>query len=268
MRVLLLLSCLAVVACGRAGLNDDVDGGVGGGGGGTAGGVGGGAGGGAGGGLGGGVGGGPGGGVGGGPGGGAGGGGGASCAGLSADACRARADCAADFCLLCTCTPRYEGCRRVSEAPAQCPQVECAQPLCCASDAACQPSATCAPQGTPQGCGICNPQLSLCATDQDCVAFPVVNICEPVPCSCSAARQCVPGCGPSSPCAQGTTCNATTGRCQAIPCASDANCPLTFGCSSGVCVRKACSTDTQCGDGFCVNGACHEGLGECRSPVP
>lgn len=287
MRVLFLIACLAVAACGRAGLNDDVDGGAGGGGGGAAGGVGGGAGGGLGGGAGGGLGGGLGGGAGGGLGGGAGGGlgggvgggaggglggggggGGASCAGLSVEACRARPDCAADFCLLCTCTPNFQGCRGVTEQPASCPEVECVQPQCCGVDSSCPSSATCAPPGTPYSCGICSPQPGTCTVDQDCVAFPVVHICEPIGCSCTAQRECVPGCGPSSPCAEGTTCNASTGRCQAIPCATDANCPSTFGCSSGVCVRKACTSDLQCGDGFCVNGGCYEGQGTCRYPVP
>lgn len=198
-----------------------------------------------------------------------GGGGGASCTGLGVEACRARSDCAADFCFLCSCTPRFEGCRGVHELPHDCPAVNCPQPLCCQSAQDCSSTgASCIPPGTPfDGCGVCNPQPGTCVTDADCGAG-TGTICEPIPCSCTAQRQCVPGCGPDSPCAQGTECNATTGRCQVIQCTGTPDCPSTFTCSSGVCLRKSCAVDAQCGDGFCVDGQCYDGQGQCRLPVP
>lgn len=267
MRSLIVLSVFAVLACGRAVPNDASDGGTGGGSGGGA--MGGGAGGGStGGGVGGGAGGGStGGGVGGGAGGG--GGGGASCASLGVEACRARTDCAADFCFLCTCTPRFEGCRGVNEAPHDCPALGCLQPACCQTPQDCASiGGVCVAPGTPfSGCGVCNPQPGTCVTDADC-GMGTGLICEPITCSCMGQRQCVAGCGPGAPCPQGTTCNANTGRCQVIQCNGPTDCPSTFFCSSGVCLRKPCTVDGQCGDGFCVNHECYDGWGQCQVAVP
>jgi hypothetical protein len=261
MRSFLFLMLLAMLACGRA-VPEGTDGGTGGGGamgGGTGGGaVGGGTGGGA-----------VGGGTGGGAVGGGTGGGGSSCAGLGVEACRARSDCVADFCFLCSCTPRFEGCRGIDEQAHDCPAVGCPQPACCRSGQDCTPGgASCVPPGTPfDTCGTCNPQPGTCQTDADC-GTGTGTICEPIPCSCSGQRHCVPGCGPNSPCAQGTECNATTGRCEVIPCTGAQDCPSTFTCTSGVCVRKRCVRDAECGDGFCVNDQCYDGWGQCRPPVP
>lgn len=244
MRVLVLLGVVALLGCGRAALTESSDGGTGGGdfGGGAGGGN---------------------------FGGGAGGGGASTCAGLMVEACRARPDCAADFCFICSCTPRYEGCRGVNELPHACPDVECLQPECCDSQGDCTAPAMCAVPGTPPGCGgACNPLPGGCLSDSDCIAFPTVSICEPIACSCYAQRECVPGCGPSSPCEQGTTCNATTGRCQVQSCVTSSDCPGPFTCSAGACLRKPCVVDSQCGDGFCVLLQCYEGLGVCRFPMP
>lgn len=239
MRLLILLGVVVLLACGRATLTEP---GAGGGTGGAGGGGGGG-------------------------GGSLDGGGASTCHGLALDACRARPDCVADFCFICTCTPRYEGCRGVDDVPHGCPPVECVQPECCKTSQDCTAPALCAAPGTHPTCGACNPQPGSCNSDSDCLAFPTVSICEPIPCSCSHQRHCVPGCNPHH-CAQGTVCNAITGRCEPLTCNTSGDCPGPFACISGLCVRKPCAVDSDCGDGFCVMNACFEGYGECQWPLP
>ncbi|MBL8913817.1 MAG: hypothetical protein JNM17_24150 [Archangium sp.] len=201
-------------------------------------------------------------------GGGGGGGGSSSCSGLDAIACRARPDCAADFCITCDCNPRYAQCRGLNEAPFQCPEVDCVTPLCCSTQAQCPTfPTTCAPPGTPPGCGICDMSPGTCQTDSACGAG---FICEPRQCGCLGQRDCVPGCSANNPCGLGFECNHN--RCTEKECALDNECPPTFECRighvGGFCRRRICTTDQECGDGFCVEGTCFEGLGECRGPVP
>jgi hypothetical protein len=55
-------------------------------------------------------------------------------------------------------------------------------------------------------------------------------------------------------------------------CQSDGDCPKYFHCFIGGvdeqrCVRNTCKADLDCGDGFCVDGNCYDGLGVC-SPIP
>lgn len=192
-----------------------------------------------------------------------GGGGGSTCPGLSVDACRARSDCAADFCFQCSCTPQFEGCRPITAQPFDCPQLGCASPLCCQTGAQCGSSGDCAPPGTRWGCGFCDGQPSTCANDTGCGTS---GICEPRQCGCSGETDCVPGCGPTNPCLTGTTC--TGKRCQPSSCSSSTSCPSGFDCQGGLCARRSCTRDLDCGDGFCVTGLCSEGWGECRGPVP
>lgn len=201
-------------------------------------------------------------------GGGGGGGGSSSCAGLDAAACRARPDCEADFCLYCSCTPAFQQCRGKNEAPFHCLEVDCVTPACCRSQADCSsfPS-TCAPPGTPHGCGVCNVDPSTCTSDSSCAPG---FICEPRTCGCLGQTDCVPGCGPNNPCDVGSEC--LSNRCQPRECMLDGDCPPTFECRvghvAGFCRRRLCTTDLECGDGFCVEGTCFEAIGECRGPVP
>ena len=233
MRTLLILSLLAGAACGRDSLLRDAGtgggGGTTGGGGGTTG----------------------------------GGGGSVSCVGLGVEACRARSDCAADFCFQCTCTPQFKGCRATTATPFDCPALGCLSLPCCQTDAACQNAERCEAPGTPQGCGTCNAQPSLCTSDGECGA---TEICAPRACACSGQTDCAPGCSVTNPCGTGTTC--VNKHCQPTTCSAAAPCPATFSCVSGTCRRKSCTTDVDCADGFCVTGTCHESWGECRMPHP
>ncbi len=123
------------------------------------------------------------------------------------------------------------------------------------------------------GCGVCNVEVGNCTADTDCTSG---NICEPIQCSCTNAKQCVPGCG--SMCAEGTVCdNGTHPRCVPSSCSANQPCQPSFECVGGTCARKSCSgadagaADAECdpaGQSFCVEGSCYSGLGMCFEAVP
>ncbi|MDY0003311.1 MAG: hypothetical protein RBU30_18580 [Polyangia bacterium] len=180
--------------------------------------------------------------------------------------CRLQAGCAPDLCYTCSCIPTYEGCRRATDPPFECPQVGCPQPFCCATMLDCQNmGGDCAPPGTPFPCGMCNPEPGDCASDGQCAAG---SICEPIPCSCDALLRCVPDCTTTESCPPGTTCSGGAhGRCLPTNCSTTLPCPPDFDCTNGLCARRPCVNDLHC-DHFCVNGFCFEGQGECRLPAP
>jgi hypothetical protein len=192
------------------------------------------------------------------------------CMGLGVAACRARADCAADFCVGCTCTPAFVGCRRAQDPAFRCPIVDCVQPPCCVDTLDCVAgSAVCvAPGEAFHRCGVCDPQPGTCTTDTDCQGAGPKRICEPITCTCAGEKVCVPGCATSGACAEGTTCSSSSGRCEATACASSADCPSLFTCSAGACSRKTCTADAACDDGFCVEGRCYGAWGRCELLAP
>lgn len=191
------------------------------------------------------------------------------CAGLDALSCRAAAGCVADFCDSCTCTPTYAGCRDAADPMAQCPILDCPTPSCCHDDGDCT-NISCVTPDDPPTCGICQPVTSQCATDQQCQSLAAgigaVPICEPIPCACSPANQCVPGCAVDADCDEAETCDVARGRCGAQACSVATPCPANFDCTAGSCARRSCTTDATC-DGFCVEGACRAGLGVCTPPA-
>jgi hypothetical protein len=188
------------------------------------------------------------------------------CDTLSLADCRRRADCAADLCYMCSCSPVFEGCRDVSDPPFVCPALGCAQPHCCEQESECQAmGGTCVPPGMPSGCGMCDPDPGDCATDIDCTGG---NICEPVLCSCNAALRCTPGCTEPADCAVGTSCTGGDHpRCVPSACSTTTPCPHDFDCDAGTCTRRPCTSDLEC-DHFCVLGLCYDGQGECEQPMP
>lgn len=187
-----------------------------------------------------------------------------ACDGLALDACRHTAGCAADLCTTCGCTPTFEGCRAAGAAPAACPEVDCAQPQCCADEAGCGGQLACVTPDDPPACGACNSFPGDCTSDAGCAPG---SICQPIACSCQGERACVPGCTAGS-CPADQACDPATARCQARACdAAGPACPANFECRGGRCLRAACASDLDCPVGFCVEGACRAELGVCTPPV-
>jgi hypothetical protein len=57
------------------------------------------------------------------------------------------------------------------------------------------------------------------------------------------------------------------GHCQPEPCSAAGTCPgAEFDCIAGSCVRRACSSDGECGsERVCVQHACYDTLGYCQA---
>jgi hypothetical protein len=192
------------------------------------------------------------------------GGGGSSpeCSGLALAECRLAEACQPDLCEGCSCTPQYRGCLAAFADPPACPALGCPSPLCCGAQADCIETTSCAAPGSDFPCGSCNQDPGNCTDDAMCGA---TMICEPIACSCDGNKACVQGCIADRDCTEDQACDLATARCVARPCADDAGCPDNFRCIAGSCARTTCSDDLDC-DGFCVEGSCFDGRGECRLP--
>jgi hypothetical protein len=188
-----------------------------------------------------------------------------ACTGLSLQDCRVTAGCAADLCFACSCAPQFKLCRRASDPPFQCPALGCPQPICCGSDGSCPGGGlACVPPGDSLGCGPCDPMPGSCTGDGECGGG---TICEPIACSCSDQRACVPGCTGDADCGEGQSCDLGDHRCGPADCSENAPCPTEFICADGLCARASCTTDDEC-PGFCVDGKCFDAQGTCQSPPP
>lgn len=162
---------------------------------------------------------------------------GGSCAGLDETTCLARTGCIADYCNECSCANTYVGCRAPSAAHTMCPALGCAQPECCTTDAQCGSGSTCFAPGSHGGAQLVCQDSTACAADGEVC---VQGSCEPP--SCGTAAQ---------------------------PTACPANFVCTPSGSTASCVRKACTTSTDCGgSNACVDGACFHDQGSCGQPVP
>lgn len=190
----------------------------------------------------------------------------ASCAGLDLDACRLATGCVADLCEDCACGETFNGCRRPDEQPANCPDLGCAQPICCRSNDDCAASSQeCRHPGESPGCGVPNIDPGDCVTDDDCMPGTTGMICDPIACSQTGAFHCVPGCTGNGDCPTGQSCSAGD-RCVSQFCDDQTPCPDDFHCDEMTCAQNVCVVDTDC-VGFCVEGLCYPGLGECQ-PIP
>lgn len=191
------------------------------------------------------------------------------CTGLSVTACRADARCTPDFCFQCSCEPRFAQCRLKASAPFMCPQFGCPQPQCCSDDSTCGRPLICLRPDQQQQCGTCNTLPSTCTNDASCGRG---SVCLPRRCACSGETDCQPGCGPMNPCARGETCNPMTLRCEEQRCSAASPCPSGMDCllgpAGGVCRARACMSDADCGDVFCVSGSCGPSLGTCGQIAP
>jgi hypothetical protein len=106
-----------------------------------------------------------------------------------------------------------------------------------------------------------------CPEEQVCVEY--LGLC----CGYGAtlSSKCVPAC-PASPCAAGETCDAS-GRCVADSCTAGFTCRAHFVCDESNpgadfhgCSRGACTHDSGCDGGVCVDGRCFDSAGTCAEP--
>jgi hypothetical protein len=193
------------------------------------------------------------------------------CKGLDEQSCRHASGCVADTCELCSCTPSFVGCRAINEGRMPCPELGCAQPLCCRTSDECQPShgGTCQVPPINAGCGACFIGPSECDDDADCKSNGQSWICKEAPCSCGDAliNSCQQGCSSDADCHEPDRCNTATYRCEPRAC-GDPACTGNYECGGASCVRKSCTKDAQCdAGGYCVDGACSRSLGQCIQPA-
>lgn len=134
----------------------------------------------------------------------------------------------------------------------------------------------CVEPGGFVGCGICLDIPDECAFDGDCEGE---AICGPLgreacsSCDGMPILACQPGCSSDDDCETGSACGENH-HCSPVRCLGDEACPPLFACllppdsRTGECRRRACAGDPNCGDGYCVKGACYEELGRCQLPPP
>jgi len=154
----------------------------------------------------------------------------------------------------------------------------------CRRAADCNPNfQICLEPGGYLGCGICysdgaiDANFERCTSDTDCNGTDPMQICEPLgraaqtcsPCGGEGSvKVCLRGCESDASCADGEVCDAQ--RCRASSCSANADCPRTHQCSraadgSARCSRRSCANDSECGGGYCVEGACYDTAGRCHA---
>jgi hypothetical protein len=183
-----------------------------------------------------------------------------SCDNLDENSCSARSNCTTNYCVGCDGVQRFSGCTGPGEtAPA------CSNSCDCRSGSDCN-GEICVVPGGSAGCGVCQFPQS-CLKDSDCSAG---TVCDTAACSCTGGKACVPACTSGS-CSVGETCGSD-GHCAAQACSSPAQCPAFFDCvllnGSSRCERRACTGDSGCNGGYCVDGGCYGSLGSCQWPNP
>jgi hypothetical protein len=118
--------------------------------------------------------------------------------------CKARFDCAADYCVVCTCKPQFNGCRDPIALPKPCPTAMCMPPSCC------------------RALYDCHGATSYCSAPEP----PPMNVACPPPCpdntQCNAGGQCErQPCKHDSDCLKGFcvdgACYSELGTCTAPP---------------------------------------------------
>lgn len=127
--------------------------------------------------------------------------------------------------------------------------------------------ATCYAPGTVPRCGACMVPEVTCSDDAICQEMVgPTSICGTEACFCEPG--CVEGCTEDSQCDIGQQC-APDHHCVPRECASPTDCPANFDCmDDGTCARRACATDDDGCEPYCVLGRCHGTPGTCSLPPP
>jgi hypothetical protein len=151
--------------------------------------------------------------------------------------------------------------------------------VACGSNADCSNGFQCSPGGVTIGCGICAMPENPCSTDGDCTLIGDAAPSQPMvcgpggECTCPVGGKsgsCIPACHSASDCGADEAC-ASSGHCVPKPCTSDSDCPSTqsidYACSGGTCATKSCTTNADCGTHYCVSGTCYPQAGVCVAPA-
>lgn len=125
-------------------------------------------------------------------------------------------------------------------------------PQACHDTAECQAKSgmfsTCFPPGKSSCDGLSGPGLPTCETDDDCTKQSPEWICQPQSYG-QTTKLCSSKCQGGS-CGPSLSCNAGTGRCETISCATSA-CPAeTFCNDANVCAYQLCNATRGCAEGF------------------
>jgi hypothetical protein len=137
----------------------------------------------------------------------------------------------------------------------------------------CHSTAECGMRATPFVCTASDdPIPPCCGTGQQCgptrpcTAFGADFVCSVGPCA-----SCVPPCPNDEYCGEGYRCGddklCVFKRCDSdgFACPARSHCDATNTASDvHGCLHDACSSDTDCTPGACVNGRCHDAPGSCR----
>ena len=184
-----------------------------------------------------------------------------TCDGLDEKSCIASEStlgCTPDYCPDCHGGQSYVGCSGPNEGTGACPAL-C--PAGCESTSQCSNGQVCFAPGQPLCGGACMIPPP-CTSDGDCSNG---QICDFPICSCNGSMKgCIPGCNSDGDCQEGQMCDGTH-HCVALSCNFPAHaCPVGFDCVNGqTCIRRSCSSDSDCAGAFCVDGQCYSSLGMC-----
>jgi hypothetical protein len=128
----------------------------------------------------------------------------------------------------------------------------------CHDDTECEELEYCGLEEDPLVCGTgaeCGtPETPLCAEGWTCGPA----------CDCGGAgchQYCKAPCADVG-CPSGQSCGVD-GSCAQTTCSGTSDCPATFECMRGTCLRRACEHDAECGPGYCVGNACNDAPGVC-----
>jgi hypothetical protein len=193
-----------------------------------------------------------------------------NCNGLDEQSCIAAESsrgCTPGYCAACNGVKQFVQCLGPNQGPIVCEPPAC--PPTCHEAKNCPNGEECVAPGASPGCGVCRID-PVCNVDTDCGSG---QVCDVAPCVCNNnGRICIQACQSAKDCGAGDAC--TNGHCVPLPCSNTTQCPPYFDCvvpptsAAPQCQRRACSIDSECSGGFCVDGACYGALGMCTFPPP
>jgi hypothetical protein len=203
------------------------------------------------------------------------------CQQLGEQSCLAAKDrCVADYCLVCSCTPTFLGCRGITDGQQPCPDNDCAQPECeCRNLSESECKASTSPLGCsglycpdckggqyfagclgPNELGACPAVCPVdgCRTDKECSMGQ--SCLAPGATQCGGAPRICEACGGDQGCGFGQICAfepcCASGGMTCIEGCSQTGCPEGETCgSSNHCIPTYCTTSVKCPPHFECNSA-------------